>query len=263
MPRIYSTLNEDIQAKNALRIFYLEEELYRKLPIDIIMPTYNRIDSIGKAIDSVLHQTHPNWNLYIWDDGSSDNTKSYLNQYTSDPRIHYSLSCTNQGVSFARNQCLNLSKSEIIAYLDSDNQWEQDYLQTICSFMLSHRLKSAYLGIKLIDEEGIHGCLGQDFSWNQCLHKNYIDLNCFAHTRNQLNEMKRLWGYYFDESINRLVDWDFILRMTKNEQCKYLSLFLVNYYCGSEGSRITKSNYTQRGELKDLMKYIQHKHWDC
>ena len=72
--------------------------------------------------------------------------------------------------------------------------------------------------------------------------------------------MKRLWGYYFDESINRLVDWDFILRMTKNEQCEYLSLFLVNYYCGPEGSRITKSNYTQRGELKDLMKYIQHKH---
>ena len=260
MLKIYSTLIEDIQAKNALRIFYLKEKLYKTISIDIIMPTYNRLDSISKAITSVLDQTHPKWNLYIWDDGSSDNTKNYLNQYSSDPRIHYSHSFPNKGVSFARNQCLNLGKSDIITYLDSDNQWDPDYLQIICSYMLRHRLKSAYLGIKLMDEEGIRGCLGQNFSWHQCLHKNYIDLNCFAHTRNQLNEMKRLWGYYFDESINRLVDWDFILRMTKNEQCKYLSLFLVNYYCGNKGERITRSMYTKPNELKYLKKYIQKKH---
>ena len=230
------------------------------MAVDIIMPTFNRRDSIGASINSILKQSHTKWNLYIWDDGSTDHTRQYCSQFDSNPKIHYYNSKVNKGVSFARNQCLNLSKSYIITYLDSDNQWSPDYLQTVCSFMVKYELECAYLGMKLINEAGIYGCLSQKFEWDNCHKKNYIDLNCFAHTRNKLNNMKSQWGYGFDESINRLVDWDFILRMTRKERCEHLSLFLVDYYCGSKGSRITNTNYTEIKEFSELIRFIQGKH---
>ena len=122
------------------------------------------------------------------------------------------------------------------------------------------KLESAYLGIKLIDEKRIKGCIGEEFSWRECLKINYIDLNCFAHTRNRLENMKQKWNYSFDERINRLVDWDFILRITEDVECRYLSLYLVNYYCGDMIKRITTSNYRKKNELASLMTYIQNKH---
>ena len=260
MFRTYSSLLEDIREKNSLRIFYLKNRLYKDISIDIIMPTFNRADSIGASIDSILNQTHTNWNLYVWDDGSTDCTEEYCAQFDTNTKIHYFKSEVNRGVSYARNQCLDLSKSHIVTYLDSDNQWSPDYLQTVCAFMVKSKLECTYLGIKLINENGIENCLSREFSWEDCHTKNYIDLNCFAHTRRQLDDMKKRWGYGFDESIQRLVDWDFILRMTKNQQCKYLSLFLVNYYCGEKGERITRSRYTKINELKCLINYIQKKH---
>ena len=260
MFKTYSSLYENIREKNSLRVFYLQNQLYKDIPVDIIMPTFNRADSIGASIDSILNQTHANWDLYVWDDGSTDQTKQYFKQFDSNPKIHYCRSEANKGVSFARNRCLDLSKSHIITYLDSDNQWSPDYLQTVCSFMMKSKLECAYLGIKLINENGIKSCLGREFSWKDCHTKNYVDLNCFAHTRNQLKSMKKQWGYGFDESIQRLVDWDFILRMTHGQKCEYLDLFLVDYYCGSNGSRITSSYYTKESELTSLIQYIQGKH---
>jgi len=263
MQKQYSDLFEDIPAKNSLRIFYLINKLHEIMEVDIVLPTYNREDTIKRSIESVINQTHRNWNLFIWDDGSTDHTREVCDIYKSNSRIHYHHSSTNKGVSFARNQCLGLGNSEIVTYLDSDNLWHPDYLQNICSFMKKFSLESAYLGIKLIDENGIKGCIGHDFSWEKCFESNYVDLNCFAHTRNRLVNIQRKWNYNFDETIHRLVDWDFILRITEGIACKYLSLFLVDYYCGEQIRRITTSNYMQHGELADLITYIQNKHFPC
>ena len=145
MFRTYSSLLEDIREKNSLRIFYLKNRLYKDISIDIIMPTFNRADSIGASIDSILNQTHTNWNLYVWDDGSTDCTEEYCAQFGTNNKIHYFKSEVNRGVSYARNQCLDLSKSHIVTYLDSDNQWSPDYLQTVCAFMVKSKLECTYL----------------------------------------------------------------------------------------------------------------------
>jgi len=260
MKKKYSELLEDIPEKNFLRLFYLQNKLQKSIKIDIILPAYNRQNTIKKAIQSVINQGHNNWNLYIWDDGSTDNTRHICNEFVTDPRIHYYHSLMNKGVSYARNQCLARSSSQIITYLDSDNQWAPEYLQCICSFIIKYKLQAAYLGLKLVDEGGVRGCIGKTFSWKDCHSANYIDINCFAHTRLQLQEMRRNWNYHFDESIDRLVDWDFILRLTKGQKCRFLELYLVNYYCGRMIKRITRSNYLKDSDLRKLIFYIQSKH---
>jgi len=51
------------------------------MKFSIILPTYNRANLVGRAIESVLRQTYPNWELIIIDDGSTDNTKEVLKKF--------------------------------------------------------------------------------------------------------------------------------------------------------------------------------------
>lgn len=89
--------------------------------ISIILPTYNRSKLLLKAIQSVLDQTLQEWELIIWDDGSTDETKDILSKL-NDPRVSYFYS-ENRGAAAARNSALKKARGEYIAFIDSDDQW--------------------------------------------------------------------------------------------------------------------------------------------
>ena len=101
--------------------------------VSIILPTYNRADFIAKALDSVLAQTHENWECVIIDDGSTDHTDEVLSGYV-DPRF-VRLRQENQGVSGARNTGVAASRGEVIALLDSDDEWLPGKLATQLAYM--------------------------------------------------------------------------------------------------------------------------------
>jgi len=110
--------------------------MQKKSPLlSVIIPTYNRARFIAEAIDSVLAQTYTNFELIVVDDGSTDNTRQVLQPYMN--RIRYIFQ-ENAGCSTARNTGLKEAKGEWIAYLDSDDIWMPEKLQTqvedVCSF---------------------------------------------------------------------------------------------------------------------------------
>lgn len=91
--------------------------------ISIVIPTYNAESFIKETIESVLKQTHTEWELIIIDDGSTDSTADIIQEYVEkDSRIKYYYQ-TNAGVSTARNKGINLSKGKYIAFLDADDIW--------------------------------------------------------------------------------------------------------------------------------------------
>lgn len=104
--------------------------------ISIILPTYNRAELITGALDSVFAQTYSNWELVIIDDGSVDSTVDVLKNY-EDPRIIY-LYQENKGVSDARNNGISRSSGEVIALLDSDDEWLPRKLETQLRYMQEH-----------------------------------------------------------------------------------------------------------------------------
>ena len=93
--------------------------------VSVIIPTYNRAHTLGRAIDSVLHQTHPADEIIIVDDGSTDDTAALLENYSD--LIH--LEQKNAGVSTARNTGIAQASSSWIALLDSDDEWLPSKLQ--------------------------------------------------------------------------------------------------------------------------------------
>lgn len=92
--------------------------------VSVIMPVYNREDTVQMAIDSVLNQSYQNLELIIIDDGSDDDTAEILKN-NENPKIKIIKNETCQGVSQARNRGLESAKGKYIAYLDSDNTWEK------------------------------------------------------------------------------------------------------------------------------------------
>jgi glycosyltransferase involved in cell wall biosynthesis len=95
------------------------------MKITVIIPTFNRDNFISKTIDSILNQTYKVNEIIIIDDGSSDNTKKFIEQYPLIHNIKY-IYQKNQGVSSARNLGIKFSNNEWIAFLDSDDIWCND-----------------------------------------------------------------------------------------------------------------------------------------
>lgn len=93
--------------------------------ISVIVPTYNASQYIVQAVESVLYQTYPNYEIIVVDDGSTDNTHQHLQPYISDIRYIYQ---PNQGVSVARNRGIDLAKGDLIAFLDADDYFLPDKL---------------------------------------------------------------------------------------------------------------------------------------
>jgi len=95
----------------------------------IIIPSYNRAVFLPKAIESVLAQTYQNWELIIVDDGSTDNTKDVVSQYT-DKRIQYVFQ-HNAERSAARNNGIRHATGDIICFMDSDNYYLPERLENL------------------------------------------------------------------------------------------------------------------------------------
>jgi glycosyltransferase involved in cell wall biosynthesis len=102
--------------------------------VSIIMPTYNRADTIGRAIESVRRQTFDDWELIIVDDGSTDGTTSLFSGV--DPRIKL-IRQENKGCYVARNEGLRQSRGRFIAFLDSDDEWLPHFLEITTAFLKS------------------------------------------------------------------------------------------------------------------------------
>ena len=105
--------------------------------ISVIIPTFNRIDTLPRAVSSVLDQTFTDIELWIVDDGSTDATADWVqNELLREDReiqCHY-LRSNNKGVSHARNLGLQASQSEWVAFLDSDDEWLPNKLESQIRF---------------------------------------------------------------------------------------------------------------------------------
>ena len=103
--------------------------------VSVILPNYNNEKYIDKSIASVISQTFINWELFIIDDASSDNSLKIINKYQKMENIKILILKKNMGVSFCRNLGMRLSKGKYIAFLDSDDFWTNNKLDGQIKFM--------------------------------------------------------------------------------------------------------------------------------
>ncbi len=215
----------------------------------IIMPTYNRAYCIQNAIDSLLAQTYQNFELIIIDDGSDDNTEKIIKEnYFSElnqKKIIYKKNSKNKGVSNARNTGLKLAKNEWIGYLDTDNTMSKEFLKTFKNAIEKNSNKIFYAQIQ-DDNQKIVGKL---FNYQDLCNANYIDMGVFVHHKSLIRKCGK-----FDTKLKRLVDWDLIIRYTKNNEPYFIEKILLNYSNHQNYPRISNTE-----SFENAKKYISNK----
>lgn len=96
--------------------------------VSVVIPTYNRPDFLGGAIETVLQQTYDDFELIIVDDGSEEDYTTEIIAEYSDSRINMVEHDENKGLSAARNTGIQSAYGKYIAFLDDDDRWHEEKL---------------------------------------------------------------------------------------------------------------------------------------
>lgn len=122
--------------------------------ISIITPTYNSELYIYEMIMSVLRQSYENWELLITDDCSTDNTVSLIRELMVDEqRIKLFQLNVNSGSAIARNNSINNSSGEYLAFCDSDDLWYPNKLEIQLKYMTKNNISFCFTGYEIIDNK--------------------------------------------------------------------------------------------------------------
>lgn len=97
--------------------------------VSVVIPTYNHAHFLGRALQSVLHQTYVDWEVIVVDNHSEDNTDEVIARF-ADPRIRVFKIHNNGVIAASRNLGIRMARGEWIAFLDSDDCWYPAKLET-------------------------------------------------------------------------------------------------------------------------------------
>ena len=208
--------------------------------VSVIIPTYNRKSTLKRAIDSVLNQTYQNFEIVIVDDCSTDGTGEFINSY-SDNRILYYKNEKNMGGAASRNVGLGYSHGEIIAFLDSDNEWKDEYLEKRLG-VIAEGYDFTFGRIEIIEENGNcvvlpveNASILNNFNelMDTILEHNVVDTNGVV--------MKRICYEScggFSNNLKKYQDWDYFMKILGSQKFNY-------YFCDD----ILINNYRQSDSI--------------
>lgn len=223
--------------------------------VSIIIPTYNRANTLNRSVKSVLNQTYENIEIIIVDDCSNDNTEQMVKNWKIDKVKYYKLE-KNLGACVARNKGIELATGDYIAFQDSDDEWLPEKLQKqIEKLEMTNTLVTfCALNFINIDKSNITKIPSKDVSSitnmaEELLYENFIS------TQTILGKKEVFKDIIFDEKLPRFQDWDIAIRLAKKYKISYIDEPLVNLYLQKDS--ITKSN--KKGYDALLILYKKYK----
>ncbi len=209
--------------------------------ISVIIPTYNREQTIGRAIRSVLSQTYDNYEIIVVDDGSTDHTKTAVEQI-ADERIRYIRLEHNHGAGYARNAGIEESRYDYIAFLDSDDEWKRFKLELQMQRMQELPEEVGLVYCRMSGERGDGSgrfCIpAYDYDRSRLegdmfpllLRRNVIGTPSMLVRRACLEQTGG-----FKESLRCVEDYELVLRIARNWQIGFVDEELVEIH-KTEGS---------------------------
>ncbi|MEI7473580.1 MAG: glycosyltransferase [bacterium] len=215
--------------------------------VSVIITTYNRAEFIGDTIKSVLTQTYQDFELIIIDDGSTDNTKSIIDKF-NDKRIIYYYQ-DNKGQNPARNKGMELSNGDYIAHIDSDDTWKNTKLEKQVKILDKFKeIGLVYCGTKLIDSKGRFIRNLKIYDYNGFVLEQLIMFNFLYNGSNTLFRKSCLEKIEcFDESIDRMTDWEFYLKFSIFYKFYCVPDYLVFYRIHDTNMSVNYKKYEKNG----------------
>lgn len=210
--------------------------------ISVILPAYNHERYVGEAIHSVLEQTHQRLELIVIDDASSDETWSEICRH-DDPRITRRRHVVNQGAHITLNTGLSEAKGELIAILNSDDQYEPQRLARCVEHLRTTGAELVGTDITLIDQAN-HTINDPDHWWIQSYERlkttyqgssgdwvaSLLEGNLFMSTSNMFMTRRAVSNIGPFRDFRYVPDYEFLLRaLEKHVKISWLEEALLRY----------------------------------
>lgn len=223
--------------------------------ISIVIPTFNRIGSLPRALDSALNQTYQPSEIIVVDNGSSDGTTKLLRERYPSIRL---LIEKKLGVSAARNKGIRHSKFQWIALLDSDDSWDKTKLEK-----QKNALASSQDQFRLVHTDEIWIRNGNKFNqmkkhqkFGGDIFNNCLSLCCISPSSVLINKNIFKEVGYFDESLPVCEDYDLWLKICSQEKILFINQKLTLKY-GGHKDQLSKTYWgMDRFRIKSLENLI-------
>lgn len=212
------------------------------MKFSIITPTYNRANTIGRTIESMLRQTYPNFEMIIVDDGSTDDTSNVVEKYSrADSRIRFIRLGKNFGNNKARNVGLQSISSDTdwVGFLDSDDIYLEDALENVKN-KIENFPDFKWFAFSTIYENGKLACTIKHDNligdYDVVLGKDNLALGefCVFLHRTLIEQ-----GFRFEESVKNAYEYIAWLRLSKRGvKILYTTIPVRIYYLDSENSLV-------------------------
>lgn len=226
------------------------------MKVSVVIPMYNSGDVIVGAIHSVLSQTFSNWELIVVDDGSTDDSRTILETLLVGENFSQTItliSQSNKGVASARNAGLRVATGDFVAFLDSDDKWVSNKLESqLTVFNLKpEAFLTACLHSKRLGHSGL-----ERISLRRLLFKNYFQPSCVMIRREVLDTVG-----FFPEGRRYAEEGDFFMRIAAEHPCFLDNKVLVEYGSGKRGFGVSglsgNLREMEKGELFNLHNLMQ------
>jgi len=206
----------------------------------VVLPAYNTpLDILRRAIDSVLNQTYPYFELIIVDDGSTPSLEPIVKEYT-DKRIVFIRHPQNRGAGAAHNTGIKAAKYDWIAFICHDDEWLPNKLEVCVPYIEKNYPEYKFFfhfPIVIGDLKEIEGLpfynpkpKTGNYYTNFLLNRDrIIQTSCIIVNKECFNN----YGYYDETGI--LIDWDIYLQFSKHIDFYCINEFLSKYYISNIG----------------------------
>ena len=187
--------------------------------VSIILNCYNSAKFLKKSIRSVIFQSYKNWELIIFDNCSSDNTKSEILKFKKNKKIKYFRSKKFYSLYNARNLAIKKTKGSLISFLDADDWWSKNKLKKQVEFLeLNKEYNIVYSNLYLFNEKKSKISL---FSKKKLYNGKITQLLLDDFKMPILTTMLRkkiFYKYSFDKTYNIIGDFDLFVRLSLKEK---------------------------------------------
>lgn len=198
--------------------------------VSVVIPAYNRAHTVVRAISSVLMQDYDRFEVIVVDDGSTDGTGTVVGSI-SDPRLR-TVRQANAGVAAARNRGTAEARGDLIAFLDSDDEWLPGKItaQVECFQRASSRLGLVYTGIESVAADGtlgLHEPRHRGWIYRDLLAHNVVT-GCGSTAMFRRDALTLVGGY--DSALPANEDYDLVLRVARFFEADFVAASYARYH---------------------------------
>ncbi|MEZ2320221.1 MAG: glycosyltransferase [Microcoleus sp.] len=224
--------------------------------VSVIIPTKDRPEMLAQAIQSVLNQTFTELEIIVVNDGGLD-VQLVISRLNTRGNIVYKKHDRTLDRSAARNTGIRAARGKYIAYLDDDDIYYPNHIETLVKFLENSEYKIAYTDAVMAEqkkENGEYVTINRnvpysiDFDKDKILVSNCTPNLCLMHEKSCLDEVG-----LFDETLSTHEDWDLIIRLSRKFDIAHIKETTCEFTQRNDGTNTSSHNRADFTRTREII----------